>query len=154
MELQKDGCFSVGLVDDNFFKWRVTFEGPEETLYSGGLFTAEMEFPDEFPNNPPKMKFLNEMWHPNIFPDGKVCISILHAPGIDRFNDQESPDEKWRPILGVEGILISVMSMLNEPNLNSPANVDAAKQLREDLENYKKKVKRLVRKSIEDPLLF
>ena len=55
-----------------------------------------------------------------------MCISILHAPGVDAFNEQESADERWRPILGVEQILISVMSMLVEPNPDSPANVDAA----------------------------
>ncbi|CAE7542437.1 UBC7 [Symbiodinium sp. CCMP2592] len=50
------------------------------------------------------------MWHPNIFADGRVCISILHPPGTDRFNDQETADERWRPILGVHSILISAGS--------------------------------------------
>lgn len=72
------------------------------------------------------MKFLSEMWHPNIYPDGKVCISILHPPGVDRYNQQETADERWRPILGVEQILISVMSLFADPNGDSPANVDAA----------------------------
>lgn len=61
-----------------------------------------------------------------VYPDGKVCISILHAPGEDRFNEQESADERWRPILGVESIIISVISMLSDPNDESPANIDAA----------------------------
>ncbi len=43
---------------------------------------------------PPEVKFITKMWHPNIFPDGKVCISILHAPGKDEFNPQEREDEK------------------------------------------------------------
>ena len=42
-----------------------------------------MTFPDDYPNNPPKMIFKTPMWHPNIYPDGNVCISILHAPGFD-----------------------------------------------------------------------
>jgi ubiquitin-conjugating enzyme E2 G1 len=73
------------------------------------------------------MTFKSKMWHPNIYPDGKVCISILHPPGVDSMNTQEKAEERWRPILGVEAILISVISMLNDPNCESPANLDASK---------------------------
>lgn len=55
-----------------------------------------------------------------------MCISILHPPGEDRYNEQESADERWRPILGVESIIVSVISMLSDPNDESPANIDAA----------------------------
>ena len=72
------------------------------------------------------MVFKTKMWHPNIYADGKVCISILHAPGEDNMNSQETAEERWRPILGVESILISVISMLNDPNIDSPANIDAS----------------------------
>ena len=61
-----------------------------------------------------------------VYPDGKVCISILHPPGVDAMNEKESADERWRPILSVEAILLSVISMLNAPNLDSPANIDAS----------------------------
>jgi ubiquitin-conjugating enzyme E2 G1 len=143
--------FSVGLVDDNdFYKWTVCFTGPEDTLYEGGFFKAILTFPDDFPQNPPEMKFITEMWHPNIYQDGRVCISILHPPGTDRFNEQESAEERWRPVLGVEQILVSVVSMLNEPNCDSPANIDASVQFRDHKEDYKKKVRQLVLKSMED----
>jgi ubiquitin-conjugating enzyme E2 G1 len=95
------------------------------------------------------MTFETEMWHPNVYPDGKVCISILHAPGTDRFNDQESAEERWRPILGVEAILVSVLSMMVDPNLDSPANIDAAVHMRNDYDGYRKRVRQLVRKSVE-----
>lgn len=117
---------SAGLVEDNLFKWILMIEGPMDTLYEGGMFKIEMTFPDDYPNNPPVMVFKSQMWHPNIFPDGKVCISILHPPVEDKFNAQERMDEKWRPVLGVEEVLVSVISMLSSPNIDSPANVDAA----------------------------
>ena len=146
-----DSGFSVGLVDENdFFKWQVIFTGTEGTLYEGGFFKAILNFPKDFPQSPPEMKFITEMWHPNIYEDGKVCISILHSSGYDPMNEHEKPEERWRPILGVEQILISVISMLNDPNENSPANVDAAVQMRKDPEAYKKKVKKLVLKSMDD----
>ena len=141
---------SIGLVnDEDLFNWTVIYEGPADTLYEGGFFKALLKFPDDYPNHPPDMKFVTEMWHPNIYPDGKVCISILHPPGEDEFNEQESADERWRPILGVESILVSVISMLNDPNLDSPANIDAANHFKEDKAGYIKKVKKLTQLSVE-----
>ena len=78
-----------------------------------------------------------------VYPDGKVCISILHPPGTDEFNTQETADERWRPILGAESILLSVISMLNDPNIDSPANLDAAIEFRDSKESYRKKVRKL-----------
>ena len=57
--------------------------GPPDTLFEGGFFRAKLEFPSNFPSMPPKMTFLSEMWHPNVYPNGVVCISILHPPGED-----------------------------------------------------------------------
>ena len=96
------------------------------------------------------MKFLSKMWHPNIHDDGKVCISILHPPGVDDLNPQETAEERWRPILGVEAILMSVISMMNDPNIDSPANLDASMQYRDDREAYNKRVRILAAKTLDD----
>ncbi|CAG9320188.1 unnamed protein product [Blepharisma stoltei] len=145
----EDIGFSVGLIDDNLFNWSVCFSGPQDTAWEGGLYMATLRFPPQYPNSPPEMIFRTEMWHPNIFPDGRVCISILHPPGEDQFNQYESASERWRPILGVEAILVSVISMLNDPNLDSPANIDAAVQYRNDKSGYLRRVRRLAQKSVE-----
>ena len=142
---------SVGLVDENnFYKWSVVIFGPTETIYEGGFFRAILTFPEDYPNNPPKMQFTTKMWHPNIYKDGRVCISILHPPGTDKFNEQEKAEERWRPSLGAEEILLSVISMLNDPNPDSPANIDAAVMFRKNREEYNSKVRSLVFQSMED----
>ncbi|KAJ3334804.1 ubiquitin-conjugating enzyme E2 G1 [Gonapodya sp. JEL0774] len=150
-ELQKgkggDG-FSAGLIGDNIYEWQVTIVGPSDTMLEGGLFRAKLSFPKTYPMQPPTMTFLTEMWHPNIYPDGKVCISILHPPEEDQYG-YEKASERWLPIHTVETILVSVISLLSSPNDDSPANVDAAKQWREDLKGYKRKVRRLVEKSMD-----
>lgn len=153
-----------------------------------GFFNAELTFPDEFPNMPPTMKFTDELWHPNsksslltshapapyflaVYPDGKVCISILHTPGVDAMNAQETADERWRPIIGVETVLVSVLSMLSDPNIESPANIDAAvsrsqphapapicvhpcahlqKQFRDDVKGFKRRCRACVRATQDD----
>ncbi|CAD5220972.1 unnamed protein product [Bursaphelenchus xylophilus] len=141
--------FSAGLVDDdNIYKWEVLIIGPPDTLYEGGFFKAHLEFPKDYPVRPPKMKFISDIFHPNIDSKGGVCISILHEPGDDHYG-YEKAEERWLPVHTVETILLSVISMLADPNFESPANVDAAKLQRENYPEFKKRVAACVRKSQE-----
>ncbi|XP_038059441.1 ubiquitin-conjugating enzyme E2 G1-like [Patiria miniata] len=148
----KDGTqgFSAGLSeDDDLFKWEVIIYGPPDTYFEGGFFKAELLFPQNYPNSPPKMRFVSEMWHPNIDKNGDVCISILHEPGDDKWGYEEA-SERWRPVHSIESILISVISMLSSPNDESPANVDAGKEWRDDYQGaFKRNVRRTVKKSQE-----
>jgi len=141
--------FSAGLVDDdNIYKWEILIIGPTDSLYEGGYFTAHLTFPEEYPQRPPKLKFISDMWHPNVGKDGHVCISILHEPGDDKYG-YEKASERWLPIHTVETIMVSVISMLSDPNDESPANVDAAKEFREDKTKFKRNCRKCVRKSQE-----
>ncbi|XP_038980956.1 ubiquitin-conjugating enzyme E2 7-like isoform X3 [Phoenix dactylifera] len=122
---------------------------PREAAESdGGYFNAIMSFPANYPNSPPTVRFTSEMWHPNVYPDGRVCISILHPPGEDP-NGYELASERWTPVHTVESIVLSIISMLSSPNDESPANVEAAKEWREMRDAFKKKVSRIVRRSQE-----
>jgi len=139
--------FSAGLVnDDNIYEWQFCIIGPPDTLYEGGFFNGTLTFPKDYPQGPPTMKFTTQIWHPNVYDDGKVCISILHPPGDDEFG-YEKAAERWNPIHTVESIILSVITMLADPNDQSPANIDAAKQWREQPDAFKKKVKNCVRRS-------
>lgn len=142
-----DGIIAGPVDEENFFEWEALITGPDRTFFEGGVFPATLTFPHDYPLSPPKMKFSCEMFHPNIYPDGRVCISILHAPGDDPMG-YESSAERWSPVQSVEKILLSVVSMLAEPNDESAANVDAAKIWRDDREQFKKISERLVKKSL------
>lgn len=136
-----EGISAGPVTEDDFFTWECLVQGPEDTPYEGGLFPASLVFPNDYPLSPPVMKFTCPIFHPNgklrfrtthsqsvlmpVYKDGTVCISILHPPGDDP-NMYESASERWSPIQSVEKILISVMSMLAEPNDESGANVDAS----------------------------
>jgi ubiquitin-conjugating enzyme E2 G1 len=61
--------------------FQVLIVGPSDTLYEGGFFKCHLIFPKEYPLRPPKLRVINEIWHPNIDKNGDVCISILHEPG-------------------------------------------------------------------------
>jgi len=137
---------AVELNNDNLFEWRVFIEGPKDTFYEGGIFQLLMKFPNDYPMSPPVVQFTSEFWHPNVYADGKVCISILHPPGHDEMSG-ELPGERWLPTQTVTTILLSIISLLSAPNISSPANVDSSVEWRKEKENYRKRVALLVEKA-------
>lgn len=84
-----------------------------------------------------------------VYPSGEVCISILHPPEEDKWG-YESAAERWSPVQTPETILISVISMLSDPNDESAANSEAGKMWREDPKEFKKRVRKCVRDSQEN----
>ncbi|XP_032248404.1 ubiquitin-conjugating enzyme E2 G2 isoform X1 [Halichoerus grypus] len=102
-----EGIVAGPMNEENFFEWEALIMGPEDTCFEFGVFPAILSFPLDYPLSPPKMRFTCEMFHPNIYPDGRVCISILHAPGDDPMG-YESSAERWSPVQSVEKILLSV----------------------------------------------
>ena len=108
-----------------------------------------MTFSDNYPYTPPTFKFIRPIFHPNIYADGKVCISILHAPGEDE-QSGERAEERWSPLQGVETVLRSILLLLDDPEISSPANVDAGVMYRDDREQYDQKAKETVAASKQD----
>ncbi|CUM66772.1 uncharacterized protein PRCAT00004453001 [Priceomyces carsonii] len=149
-QLSKDpppGIVAGPLSEDDLFVWECLLEGPSDTPYENGVFPACLKFPKDYPLSPPVLKFDPPLLHPNIYADGTVCISILHAPGEDP-NHYERPEERWSPVQSIEKILLSVMSMLAEPNSESGANIDACKLWRENREEYNRQIRNHVKKSL------
>lgn len=143
--------FRISLVnDDNIFEWEVAIFGPPGTLYEGGYFKAVMKFPNDYPYNPPAVRFSSKMWHPNVYENGEVCISILHPP-VDDPQSGELPSERWNPTQNVRTVLLSVISLLNEPNTFSPANVDASVMFRKwkDSKGRDKEYENIIRKQVQ-----
>nr|XP_010910426.1 ubiquitin-conjugating enzyme E2 7-like [Elaeis guineensis] len=121
--------FSAGIVDEyNIFEWKVTIIGPAYTIYEGDVFDVVMTFPSNYPNSPPEVRFMSEMWHPNVYTDGRMCISILHAPGDDP-HGYEKASERWLPVHTV--------------------TTNATIEWRERRHAFRKKVARIVRRSLQ-----
>ena len=137
--------YSISHDEKNFLKWYILLFGPSETIFEGGIFKCQLEFTKDYPNKPPMFKFTDNLFHPNIYPDGKVCISILHE-GEDVYG-YEHISERWNPSHSVNSILMSLISILSEPNFESPANVDASKLWREDFNSYKNIIYKLIASS-------
>lgn len=99
--------------DANLLKWRGVIEGPDGTYYEGLKFRVSLEFPTNYPYVAPKVRFLTPMWHPNIDMSGTICLDILQ--------------NQWSAVYNVQTILLSLQSLLGEPNNASPLNAEAAR---------------------------
>ncbi|CAK7206903.1 Ubiquitin-conjugating enzyme E2 15 [Sporothrix eucalyptigena] len=155
MQTDKDiPGISCGLVNDNnIFQWEVMLMISDDVkYYGGGNFRAIMTFPPEYPLLPPKLTFQKPTpFHPNVYPNGDICISILHPPEEDMYG-YESASERWSPVQTPETILLSVISLLASPNDESPANLDAAQLWREEQAGTSKEFRRRVRKCVRESL--
>ena len=97
---------SAGPLDDDLYKWNATIIGPEDTPYHNGIFQLEFLFPQNYPIKPPQVRFKTKIFHPNIDSSGGICVDILK--------------DAWNPLLNVKTILLSICSLLNDPNIKDP----------------------------------
>ncbi len=110
--------------------------GPDDTEWEGGVFRLVLEFSEDYPNKPPKVKFLTKMFHPNIYNDGSICLDILQ--------------NMWSPVYDISSILTSIQSLLCDPNTKSPANNEAAEMFQKNYKEYVQRVKEVVESSLLD----
>ena len=139
-KLESESSDNMGITatpdEDSLFKWNALIFGPEETIWEGGIFKLILEFSEEYPNKPPKVKFMSKMFHPNIYNDGSICLDILQ--------------NMWSPVYDIASILTSIQSLLCDPNTKSPANNTAAEMYSKNYKEYVQRVKEVVEKSLMD----
>lgn len=80
-------------------------------------------------------KFTPPLFHPNVYPSGTVCLSILNE------------EEAWKPAITIKQILLGVQDLLNDPNPESPAQAEAYNLFKKDRNEYEKRIKRVVREN-------
>jgi ubiquitin-conjugating enzyme E2 A len=139
-KLQRDppSGISGAPVDANIMLWQAVIFGPDDTVWEGGTFTLLMSFTEEYPNKPPKVKFVTKMFHPNVYNDGSICLDILKS--------------QWSPIYDISAILTSIQSLLCDPNPKSPANSEAARLYQENRREYNRRVRQIVEESWKQPV--
>lgn len=111
---------------ENLFKWIGTITGPRDTVYAGLTYKLSLEFPQSYPYSAPTVRFATQCFHPNVDNAGNICLDILK--------------DKWSALYDVRTILLSIQSLLGEPNNESPLNPQAA-ELWSDQTKYKKHLK-------------
>lgn len=112
MERDPPTNISGGPVGDDLFHWTATIMGPEDSPYSGGVFFLTIHFPADYPFKPPKINFTTKVYHPNINRNGSICLDILK--------------EQWSPALTISRVLLSISSLLTDPNPDDPLDGEIA----------------------------
>ncbi|CAI5449339.1 unnamed protein product [Caenorhabditis angaria] len=118
----------------NLFNWECAIPGRKDTIWEGGLYRIRMLFKDDFPSSPPKCKFEPPLFHPNVYPSGTVCLSLL----------DENKD--WKPSISIKQLLIGIQDLLNNPNVDDPAQAEAYQIFCQNRTEYEKRVKREAQK--------
>ena len=118
-QLQNDPILSlgatVGLPDpNNIFHWKITLIGPQDTPYAGGMFFLTADFPDDYPQKRPEIKFVNKIYHLNVKDgDGHICISTLN---------------QWVPNTPMVNVISAIFALFYDQNPLSPYSLTMAAQ--------------------------
>lgn len=119
--------------DTDIMVWHAVIEGPQGTEFEGGWFPLSITFPARYPHRPPTVKFTRPVYHPNVYANGNICLDIL--------------SEKWSPVYQVTTVLMSIRSLLDEPNIASPANCDASNDYKTDRAQYRRNIRKSMEKN-------
>ena len=134
-DLQKDppaNCSAGPVNEHEKFQWHATIMGPEGSPYQGGVFFLAIHFPSDYPFKPPKLQFTTRIFHPNINANGSICLDILK--------------ETWSPALTISKVLLSISSLLTDPNPDDPLVPEIATMYLKDKPKYEQQAKEWTRK--------
>ena len=113
---------SAGILDENIYNWSASIIGPENSPYKGGIFKLLINFPEDYPFHPPKIRFVTKIYHCNINNSGGICLDILK--------------DQWSPALTISKVLLSICSLLSDPNPDDPLVPDIADEYMNDRKTY------------------
>lgn len=128
-EIRKDPPLNIsaGPINDNLFEWEAVLLGPTETPYEGGVFILNIHISKDYPMKPPNILFKTKIYHPNINSTGAICLDILKS--------------NWSPSLTLSKLLLSICSLLNDPNCDDPLVPDIAKEYKQNYDLFVKNAK-------------
>jgi len=115
---------SAGPVGDDIFHWQATIMGPSDSPYDGGVYFLNIHFPADYPFKPPKIEFTTKIYDPNVNKHGQICIDTLK--------------DNWSPALTISKALLSICSLITDPNPNDPLVPEIAHLYKEDRVKYNK----------------
>lgn len=113
----------------NYMRWETLIPGKAGTLFEGGLFRVDLLFTADYPNSPPTCKFVPPLFHPNVFTNGDICLSIIN------------PSQGWKPSITIKQIVLGIQELLDSPNPSSPANGEANNLFLRNKKQYDARIK-------------
>ena len=111
----------------DLYHWQATIMGPDDSPYQGGVFFLNIHFPSDYPFKPPKIQFITRTYHCNMNSNGSICLDILKG--------------EWSPALTVSKVLLSICSLLTDPNPDDPLVPAIANLYKSDRALYEEKAR-------------
>ncbi|CAL1699306.1 unnamed protein product [Somion occarium] len=146
---------SAGPTGDNMFQWQATIMGPGDSPYAGGVFFLSITFPTDYPFKPPKVSFTTKIYHPNINANGSICLDILRDQWSPALTISKGTSAKllfltyvpdYSRDLPIRIVLLSICSMLTDPNPDDPLVPDIAHLYKTDRTRYEATAREWTRK--------
>lgn len=134
-EIRKDpptNCTAGPAHETNLYEWDGIIHGPSNSPYQGGIFHLSIQFPVDYPFRPPAVRFKTKIYHPNINSTGLICLDILKT--------------QWSPVLTITKVLLSISSLLTDPNPDDPFVPEIATLLKADRAAYEEEAKAWTRR--------
>lgn len=123
---------SAGPLGDDYFHWEAMLMGPSNSPFQGGLFRLNIVFPLDYPFKPPKITFITKIYHPNVNANGIICLDILK--------------NQWSPALTISKVLLSISSLLDDPNPDDPLVPEIANLFKSNRTKYNENAKQWTKK--------
>ena len=114
--------FQLTMMHDSILHWEATLFGPAGTPYENGIFNLHILVPKNYPFEPPKVRFINRIYHCNVSSGGNICIDILK--------------DEWSPALTLCKVIMSISSLLCECNPDDPMEIEIANLYKNDVEKH------------------
>jgi ubiquitin-conjugating enzyme E2 T len=109
-------------VDDNMTRLQGQILGPTESPYENGIYNLSIDIPDRYPFEPPRIKFLTPIYHPNIDSDGRICLDTLKV----------QPHGSWTPSININTLLLTIRVLLSTPNADDGLVPDITEEYKRD----------------------
>jgi ubiquitin-conjugating enzyme E2 D len=113
---------SAGPINKDFYNWEANIIGPSNSVYQGAIFHLTLNIPENYPFKPPKIKFTTPIYHPNINKFGDICLDTITT--------------NWSPIMSIGKVLLSICSLLTDPNPDDPLEPQIAELYKNNRAEY------------------
>lgn len=123
---------SAGPCAEDIYVWDATIMGPSDSPFQGGVYFLKIKFPPDYPFKPPNVVFTTKIYHPNINETGGICLDILK--------------DQWTPALSIGKLLLSICSLLTDPNPADPLMPVIAQQYLNNKADYEATAREWTRK--------